>query len=310
MEHISVKKKVDRLIVKHKIEKTEQISTMELDIINKREIVALLPVQLHKRFMGKELMFVIQDYQDLRSFLKSGISFDIFVKVIVQVIKTLQSCESHGIRCGNLELNSDLSFFDYKSQQVRMIYWPLISVTSTPNISAFFLELGSIYVSKKEDSDYRIRYLQLFDSRAKFELDGFEKQVEMLFKKWKEKDEPIVDVKVKERKDDLTMTVGLRTSYLQRVSTNQTIEITRYPFTIGRVLEYCDYALEENNYVSRRHVTILLRNGQAYIRDNGSANGTFLDGMRIKPNTDVELCAGSKFVIGREEFVYRPAGVC
>lgn len=44
MERISIKKKIDRLVITHKIEKNEQISPMELDIINKGGIPALLPI--------------------------------------------------------------------------------------------------------------------------------------------------------------------------------------------------------------------------------------------------------------------------
>lgn len=78
MEHISVKKKIDRLIISHKIDKTEQINSMELDIIGRDEIPALLPVHIRRTMMGKELRFVVQNYTDLRAFLKSDIRFELF----------------------------------------------------------------------------------------------------------------------------------------------------------------------------------------------------------------------------------------
>lgn len=300
------------MIITHKIEKNEQISSMELDIINKAEIPALLPVHIRRSIAGKEIRFVIQNYTDLRSFLKSDIRFDMFVNIILQIVGTLQSCEAHGIRCGNLELSSDLSFYDYSKRQVHLICWPLISLSSYSKASAFFLELGSIYTSERHDSKYRLRYLQFFDSRAKFDLESFKQYVEMLLKDWQA--EQVSDSSVPREKDtspkpvNIPPTVGLRTASIQRVSAQTTIEVSRYPFCIGRRAEFCDYAIEDNPYISKRHVTILLRNGQAYIRDNGSSNGTTLNGVRLPANTDIELPSGAHFSIGKEDFIFYTAG--
>lgn len=312
MEHISVKKKVDRLIISHKIEKTEQINTMELDIIGRDEIPALLPVHIHRTLMGRELRFVVQNYTDLRAFLKSDIRFELFAQIISQIIHTLQSCESHGIRCGNLELSSDLAFYDYSHRQVRLIYWPLISLSAYSNVPAFFMELGSIYTTRSKDSDYRLKYLQFFDSRAKFDLDAFKQYVEMLLKEWQ--DEAAAGSSgsrgkvVRKKTDVIPPTIGLQNASFQRVSNQTMVHITRYPFTIGRKAEFCDYAIEDNEYIGKRHATIFVRNGQAYIRDLNSLNGVKINGIRIKPNTDVELPSGATFRIGTEDFVFYAAG--
>lgn len=309
MEHISIKKKIDRLIITHKIEKTEQINSMELDIISREEIPALLPVQVRRSVSGKSFRFLVQNLIDLRSFMKSDISFGTFAHVVSQTVRALLDCESHGIRCGNLELNSDLAFYDYSRHQVRLICWPLISLTAYSNVPAFFMELGSIYTSNGEDGDYRLRYLQFFDSRAKFDLDTFGQYVASLEKQWLDAQNAESNRTVVSHKPaDIPPTVGLRTSTIQRLAKNTTINISHYPFTIGRKAEFCDFALEDNPYVSKRHVTILLRHNQTYIRDNGSANGTFLNDKRLPANTEVELQSGATFWIGNEEFAFFAAG--
>ena len=315
MEHITVKKKIDKLIISHKIDKTEQINSMELDIINRAEIPALLPVQIHRKLRGREFRFVVENLTDLRALLKSELRFEHFAEIILQIVDTIRDCESHGIRCGNLELNCDLSFYDYNRKRVRMIYWPLISLSEYSNIPAYFMELGSVYRTRDNDSDFRLEYLQFFDTRAQFDLERFRQYVEMLMKQWREKQgagSVIVDPDGGKRKDGdgLGPTVGLMTSTLHRKSTQSVITITRYPFTIGRHAKFCDYAVEEDGAISKRHVTILLRRGQAYIRDNASTNGTKLNGLPIPPNTDVELPSGATFQIGKEEFVFYAAGGC
>ena len=310
MERISIKKKIDQLIISHKIEKNEQISSVEFDIVNKAEIPALLPVQLHRSLIGKEFRFVVKDYIDLRSFLKSDIRFDLFAEIVLQIVDALQDCEAHGIRCGNLELSSDLSFYDYSKRQVRLIYWPLISLEEYPNISAFFLELGSLYTSRGNDCDYRLRYLKFFDSRAKFDLESFKQHVNLLLKKKEEgQGGSSFDVRKKnginaDKIAGLSPTVGLRTASLQRMSDQTMIYISRYPFSIGRNAMFCDYAIEDNHYISKKHITILMRNGEAYIRDNSSANGTFLNGTRIPPNAETKLLSGARIRIGNEDFTF------
>ncbi len=312
MEHISIKKKIDRVIVTHKIEKNEQINTMEMDIINRNEIPALLPIQLRKSIMGEKLRFILQDFVDMRTFLKSDISFETFARIVLQIVDAFQDCESHGIRSSNLEMNCDLVFFDYSRQQVRLLCWPLISLSSSVNPSAFFMELGSVYRSRSDDSDFRVKYLRFFDSRAKFQLDSFKQYVETLLAAWQK--EQMIDPEAggtsgsSGKLSDLPPTVGLRTASIQRVATQTMINVSRYPFSIGRVAEFCDYAIADNRFVSKKHITILLRNGQTYIRDNGSANGTFVNGIRVPANMEVELPSGTHFQIGNEDFIFYAAG--
>lgn len=309
MEHISVKKKIDRTVVTHKLEKNEQISRMELDIIDRGEIPALLPVQLRRTLMGRQIRFVINGYMDLRSFLKSDIRFDRFVQTIGQIIDALRACESHGIRCGNLELSSDLAFYDYAQRQVRLLCWPLVSLTSSSDTAAFFVELGNIYTSRDRDSVYRSQYLRFFDSRARFDLEAFRQYLAALQKQWKEEQTGGHDRGGRHGgREDIPPTVDLRPSRIRRVSTQETIEVSRYPFTLGRLTGSCDYVIVGNQYVSKRHATIVLRGGKTYLRDNGSANGTFIEGRRLRPDTDAELPSGACFQIGNEDFIFYATG--
>src|ERR1700753_3748502 len=50
-------------------------------------------------------------------------------------------------------------------------------------------------------------------------------------------------------------------------------------FRIGRKKD-CDVAID-NTYVSRNHAEVVLENGNWSIRDLASANGLFVDGVRI-----------------------------
>ncbi|MDW8227707.1 MAG: FHA domain-containing protein [Anaerolineales bacterium] len=78
-------------------------------------------------------------------------------------------------------------------------------------------------------------------------------------------------------------------------------------FTLGRVAEgqpivpdidlspYNAYA----NGVSRLHCAIKLIQGQVYVVDLGSSNGTYLNGMRLTPYTEMPVTDGDIIYLGQ-----------
>jgi len=60
---------------------------------------------------------------------------------------------------------------------------------------------------------------------------------------------------------------------------------------VGRSDE-CDVVLPYDA-VSRRHAEIVRRHGSIWIRDLGSANGTFANGQRVGEDESVEIQPGS-----------------
>src|SRR5574341_965905 len=63
---------------------------------------------------------------------------------------------------------------------------------------------------------------------------------------------------------------------------------------IGRIQE--NDIMIDNLAVSRRHAKIYIKDGKAVIKDLGSANGTFVNGVQVD---EVELKGGDKILIGK-----------
>jgi predicted component of type VI protein secretion system len=61
---------------------------------------------------------------------------------------------------------------------------------------------------------------------------------------------------------------------------NQSIAITHFPAVVGRGTE-CDYQIC-HPLISRRHCAFDLRDGEIWVQDLGSLNGTYLNGDRVK----------------------------
>lgn len=64
--------------------------------------------------------------------------------------------------------------------------------------------------------------------------------------------------------------------------------------TIGRSAE-CDFVLNDT-LISKKHFTITYEDTKFYIEDNGSRNGTFLNGKQLKKKT--QLFYGDKISVG------------
>ncbi|HZU97768.1 MAG TPA: FHA domain-containing protein [Planctomycetota bacterium] len=79
---------------------------------------------------------------------------------------------------------------------------------------------------------------------------------------------------------------------------------TRSVTVLGRSAD-CDVVVSDPG-VSRRHATIELVMDQHLLRDEGSSNGTFLNGLRIAPGKAFSLREGDVIELGNERLVYGP----
>ena len=66
--------------------------------------------------------------------------------------------------------------------------------------------------------------------------------------------------------------------------------------SIGRDIS-SDVAIVDSK-VSRNHASITSRDGRLFIEDHNSTNGTYLNGEKLSPSTEIELKIGSSFSVG------------
>lgn len=65
---------------------------------------------------------------------------------------------------------------------------------------------------------------------------------------------------------------------------------------LGRA-DLASYAWRDPETVSRVHVKIKFVNGKILIRDDGSTNGTYVDGSDIRGKGDVEITPGKEIIL-------------
>lgn len=60
----------------------------------------------------------------------------------------------------------------------------------------------------------------------------------------------------------------------------------------------------KDKFVSKNHLIFLEDNDSYFIKDLGSANGTFVNGVRIEPNNPVKLYDNDKIGVGFIQFIF------
>lgn len=90
-----------------------------------------------------------------------------------------------------------------------------------------------------------------------------------------------------------------------RVSNNENIPITYSGFTIGKKRKEVDYCIGDNTNISRNHAKFIVRDGETYITDNKSTNGTFVNNTTVRPGDEVLLKDGDTIMLADEKFIFK-----
>lgn len=91
---------------------------------------------------------------------------------------------------------------------------------------------------------------------------------------------------------------------LTRMSTNEHIPINSVEFTIGRERSQVSYCLEGNSSISRIHVRFIVEDGKTYLVDQKAANGTYVNGVKVRPGQKILLKNGDVVTLADEKFKY------
>ncbi|WP_042462796.1 FHA domain-containing protein [Neobacillus dielmonensis] len=86
--------------------------------------------------------------------------------------------------------------------------------------------------------------------------------------------------------------------------TNEKVVISKAVFRLGRDPKQADY-VSENRAVGRVHAEVVREDGNYYLIDKQSTNGSFLNGKKLVPNQKNKLKHQDKIKIANEEIVFR-----
>lgn len=92
--------------------------------------------------------------------------------------------------------------------------------------------------------------------------------------------------------------------YLIRLSTFDRADVNKPVFRIGKERSYVDYFVQNNSAVSRLHADIITKDNQYFIKDNNSTNKTYVNGVDIPSEQEVEIFDGDEIILANEKFEF------
>ena len=100
----------------------------------------------------------------------------------------------------------------------------------------------------------------------------------------------------------ITIPTALLNYYLIRTKTDEVIGFQSSEITIGRSETMCQYVIRNNSTVGRCHAKVLYDGHSCKIVDNGSVNGTYLNGHRLEPGKEYVLHNNDQILLSNEAF--------
>ena len=91
---------------------------------------------------------------------------------------------------------------------------------------------------------------------------------------------------------------------LTRKKTHETVRLNKSSFRIGRERSKVDYCISDNTAIGRLHAIIINRNGDAYLVDQDSVNGTSVNNVKASPRQETKLRDGDKITLADEDFTF------
>ena len=93
--------------------------------------------------------------------------------------------------------------------------------------------------------------------------------------------------------------------YLIHIRNNTKIALNKTVFSIGKDVNHADYCIMDNSAISRMHANIISRGEEYFVVDNNSTNHTYVNGMMIPSNVEVQITNGARIHFADEEFEFK-----
>jgi hypothetical protein len=111
-------------------------------------------------------------------------------------------------------------------------------------------------------------------------------------------------VSLQEEEGTTVLGVGGQQPYLLAVKNEEKITVTKDRFTLGRDPEQADYA-SKNMAVGRVHAEVVNEDGEYFLVDLESRNGSFVNGKKLAPKGKIKLKHEDKIKLANEEFIFK-----
>ena len=248
-------------------------------------------------YNGKiQLFYLTKNIKPLSSML-STLDNESFVTILSNLFTNIIDVKHNGfLSCQSIDISMDRIYVDPTTYKVFLVYVP-VSRRLFSDYSHFENELRTCYVRLISDSS---NFSSAKISQLRSDLANGTLSLEEVNNKIKGSKIGVVNSKpstnVEKSVNGYMKLVGMNSP--SRVE----IVVDKDEFVIGKKAELCDGVIDFNKMISRSHCKII-RTGKNYsIVDLQSANGTFVNRVRMQPNTPFPINNGDVIRLANSDF--------
>lgn len=216
-----------------------------------------------------------------------------FLTIVSNLLTDIIDVKHNGfLSCQNIDISFERIYVDPTTYKVSLVYLPLNQHIYEDN-SSFENELRTGLVKLISGistlSTSKTMQFSADLSDGTLTIEDLERRL-----KGGKIDEPFIK--------DIPKETGKLRIIAMNAPTRVEIEVTKDEFIIGKKPELCDGVISFNKMISRSHCKINKRGNQFVITDLQSANGTYVNRVRLQPNQPHPINDGDVVRLANSDF--------
>lgn len=290
-------------IITNKLGKFERVNVEEMRLLINHAVEGLAPVSVTEKW-GKTILQVEQTgWVPLSAYMEAGLDAETALVFIWNTLRIAYDCERYGLRMDNLCWDPGRVFVDGGGNLV-MIYWPMItleqaSLTPLTFYGGFCQWMKGGYMTPAMSH----HYTDYFYQHSYFDLPEFYELMQDIIAQCQneKRRHKVRDVGIPHVPDRTYQPVY--SGWLEWPD-GEKIPLDRSRIVFGRDGSKCDVQISGYTGVSRTHAAIRSKDGQYYLTDLESKNGTFVCGVRQEPGVRILLKDGDEIRFGNARYIF------
>ncbi len=256
-------------------------------------------------YNGKlELFYLVNSLKPLSSLI-GQLDANHLTTVISNIFAGIIEVKNIGfLTCNNIDISFEHIFVDQNTYKVGLVYIPLLR-HEYRDVSSFENALRANLVKKLSVSQYassaKIAQLCTDLQNGMLTIEKLYAQMGGKSNYYQPKELPHDE----ERPDTAARKKKPQSAYLRLVALNGptgfAITVSKPDFLIGKK-DTNDGIVDFNKMISRVHCRITCKNNSFFIGDMQSANGTFVNGVKIQPDRPVQIKNGDIVRMANSDF--------
>lgn len=244
-----------------------------------------------------DLYYVTNDYRPISSMF-ANITSDMLILVVINLFADVIEVRNNGfLDCRNIDLSWDKVFVEPNTLKVKLVYIP-VSERAFDSYAEYESELRSSIV----------KLIDLVVSAPGERLNQFvhdlrngSLSLEDVYNKSRSAGMPPI---IRSSMEDVMPDPEDGSIRIVAMNAPEDFEILidKDETLLGKKRELVDAVIPFNNMISRKHCRISRNNGEFYISDEGSANGTYVNRVRLSPGQRQQIRKGDIIRLADSDF--------